>query len=409
MTQQSARFPLFRLLVISGAVFVNNTSEFLPTGLLPDIAAGLRVSESQVGLLVTAFAATVVVGTAPLTALTQRVSRKSLMVVTLGVFVVVNVLCALAPSYGWLIGARILGGLAHGLFWAVTGPYASRLVPRQFLSRAIAVTGAGSSAALVLGVPLGTALGHALGWRLAFGVTAAAVLVFLVLVIALLPPVAHLQPARTGVIEVPLHRDRTVPVVIVVCLSVVLVITGHFMFYSYIAPWVTQVAGLPAGMVPIILAVYGISGAGGLVLAGWLGDKYPRAAITTMLVVVTVVIAVLGVAGGRSPVVAIAGIVVWSVAIGGVGPLLQSRMMHGTTQRLRDIGSAWVTIAFNVSIGAGALVGGALLDSLGIVSLPFAAVVLLVVGIVFMLATDRFRISRHPGWPTGTLSIPSSH
>ncbi|MFW8745269.1 MFS transporter, partial [Mesorhizobium japonicum] len=178
---------------------------------------------------------------------------------------------------------------------------------------------------------------------------------------------------------------------------------------SYIAPWVTQVAGLPAGMVPIILAVYGISGAGGLVLAGWLGDKYPRAAITTMLVVVTVVIAVLGVAGGRSPVVAIAGIVVWSVAIGGVGPLLQSRMMHGTTQRLRDIGSAWVTIAFNVSIGAGALVGGALLDSLGIVSLPFAAVVLLVVGIVFMLATDRFRISRHPGWPTGTLSIPSSH
>ncbi|MFW8746167.1 hypothetical protein ACOI9R_39130, partial [Mesorhizobium japonicum] len=86
---------------------------------------------------------------------------------------------------------------------------------------------------LVLGVPLGTALGHALGWRLAFGVTAAAVLVFLVLVIALLPPVAHLQPARTGVIEVPLHRDRTVPVVIVVCLSVVLVITGHFMFYSY--------------------------------------------------------------------------------------------------------------------------------------------------------------------------------
>lgn len=409
MTQQTARFPLFRLLVIAGAIFVNNTSEFLPTGLLPDIAAGLRVSESQVGLLVTAFAATVVVGTAPLTALTQRVSRKWLMVVTLGVFVLVNVLCALAPSYGWLLAARILGGLAHGLFWAVTGPYASRLVPRQFLSRAIAVTGAGSSAALVLGVPVGTALGHALGWRLAFGVTAAAVLVFLVLVIALLPPVSHLQPARTGTVELPLHRDRTVPVIVIVCLSVIFAITGHFMFYSYIAPWVTQVAGLSADAVPVILAVYGISGAGGLVLAGWLGDRYPRAAITTMLVVVAVVVAVLGIAGGRSPVVAIAGIVAWSIAIGGVGPLMQSRMLHGTTQRLRDLGSAWVTIAFNVSIGAGALVGGALLDSFGIASLPFASVALLVVGIVFVLATDRFRISRHPGWSTGTLSIPTGH
>jgi MFS transporter, DHA1 family, inner membrane transport protein len=409
MTQQPARFPLFRLLVIAGAIFVNNTSEFLPTGLLPDIAAGLHVSESQVGLLVTAFAATVVIGTAPLTALTQRFSRKWLMVVTLSVFVLVNVLCALAPTYEWLLVARIVGGLAHGLFWAVTGPYASRLVHRQHLSRAIAVTGAGSSVALVLGVPLGTALGHALGWRLAFGVTAAAVAVFVVLVAVLLPPVSHLLPARTGVVELPLHRDRTVPVVVIVCVCVILLITGHFMFYSYIAPWVTQVAGLPADAVPIILSVYGISGAGGLALAGWLGDRYPRGAITTMLVVVTVVVAALGLVGASSPVVAIAGIVLWSIAIGGVGPLLQSRMMHGTTQRLRDTGSAWVTISFNVAIGAGALVGGGLLDRLGIASLPFASVVLLIAGIVFMLATDRFRIARHPGWPTGTLSIPTGH
>jgi MFS transporter, DHA1 family, inner membrane transport protein len=409
MTQQPARFPLFRLLVIAGAIFVNNTSEFLPTGLLPDIAAGFHVSESQVGLLVTGFAAAVVIGTAPLTALTRRFSRKWLMVVMLGAFVIVNVLCALAPTYEWLLAARILGGLAHGLFWAVTGPYASRLVSRHHLSRAIAVTGAGSSVAFVLGVPLGTALGHALGWRLAFGVTAAAVLVFVVLVIVLLPPVSHLVPPKTGVIELPLHRDRTVPVVVIICLCVITMITGHFLFYSYIAPWVTQVAHLSAGAVPVILAVYGASGAIGLALAGWLGDRYPRAAITTMAIVVAVVVAGLGLFGGRSPVVAIGGIVIWSIAVGGIGPLLQSRMMHGTTQRLRDLGSAWITISFNVAIGVGALLGGVLLDRLGIASLPFAAVVLLVVGIVFMLATDRFRIARHPGWSTGTISIPTGH
>ncbi len=410
MEHQPTRFPLFRLLVIAAAIFVNNTSEFLPTGLLPDMAQGLRVSESQVGLLVTVFAGTVVVATVPLTALTRRFSRKWLMVVTLGVFVVVNVLCAIAPSYEWLVAARVLGGLAHGLFWSVTGPYASRLVARRHLSRAIAVTGGGSSAAFVLGVPFATALGHALGWRLAFLITAGAVLVFLVLVVVLLPPVSHLPPpAATGAIELPLWRDRTVPVVAVVCVCVVLLITGHNVLYTYIAPWITQVAAMPPDDVPGVLSAYGLAGAVGLVVAGWLGDRCPRAAPSTMVAATAVAILVLGLGGAASPVVAVAGIVAWSVAIGGVGPLLQSRMMHGTSQRLRDIGAAWTTIAFNASIGGGALLGGVLLDAWGIASLPFTAAALLTAGLVVMLATDRFRIARHPSWPTGTRPVVTSH
>src|ERR1700752_4473244 len=96
---ESARFPLFRLLVFAGAIFVSVTSEFLPTGLLPDMAAELGVSESQIGLLITVFAGTVVVSTAPLTVLTRRYSRKWLMVLLLGVFALANLLCAVAPSY----------------------------------------------------------------------------------------------------------------------------------------------------------------------------------------------------------------------------------------------------------------------------------------------------------------------
>src|SRR4051794_21438199 len=113
---QSARFPLFRLLVLTGAIFVSVTSEFLPTGLLPDMAAELGVSESQIGLLITVFAGTVVLSTAPLTVLTRRYSRKWLMVLLLGAFALTNVLCAVAPTYEVLLVARVLGGLAHGLF-----------------------------------------------------------------------------------------------------------------------------------------------------------------------------------------------------------------------------------------------------------------------------------------------------
>src|SRR6476660_4927067 len=117
-------FPWIGLLTLATAIFVLVTSEFLPTGLLPDMARDLDVSQSQVGLLVTIFAATVVIFTAPLAALTHRYSRKWLLIAVLGVFALANVLAAIAPSYELLVGARVLGGLAHGLFWAIAGAYA---------------------------------------------------------------------------------------------------------------------------------------------------------------------------------------------------------------------------------------------------------------------------------------------
>ena len=220
------------------------SSEFLPTGLLPDIAGELDVSVSQVGLLVTVFAITVVVSTAPLTALTLRFPRKWLMVVALGVLVLANLLCAVAPSYAFLAVARVLGGLAHGVFWSVTGPYSTRLVSTRHLSRAVAVTQAGGSAAFVLGVPLGTALGHALGWRLSFAVTAGVVLLFLILVVVALPPVSHRVPLATGEIAIPARRDRTLPALVIVAATALLINLGQNAFYTYIVPWTTHVGGI---------------------------------------------------------------------------------------------------------------------------------------------------------------------
>ncbi len=217
-----------------------------------------------------------VVTTAPLTALTHRVPRKSLMLVTLGVFAVANLLAAIAPAYGWLMAARILGGLAHGLFWAVTNPYTARLVPRHQLTRAISVTAAGGSAAFVLGVPLGTALGHAIGWRLAFATMGGVILLFLLLVLFLLPPVSHIVPLATGEIPLPLRHDRTIPVVVIICVTVLLLSTGQNTFYTYIAPWLTQVGGLPPSGVPAVLFVFGAAGAVGLAVAGVFGDRFPR-------------------------------------------------------------------------------------------------------------------------------------
>lgn len=394
-TNDSGGFPFFRLLVLTGAIFASVSSEFLPTGLLPEMAAELGVSESQIGLLITVFAGTVVISTAPLTVLTRNFSRKWLMVLLLGAFAVTNLLCAIAPSYEFLMVARVLGGLAHGLFWAVTGPYAALLVPRHQLARAISVTNAGGTLAFILGVPLGTFLGHALGWRLAFGAMAVVVLVFMVFVIVYLPPVSHLVPLATGEIAVPTHKDRSLPAVIIVCITVVLVITGHNVFYTYIAPWAIQIGGIDEGAIAGLLFAYGAAGAIGLALGGAFGDRFPRASVNVALGGVVASILLLG-AFGTSAIPIVIGMVIWSVFFGGVPALMHSRVLHSASERIRDLAAAWLTTAFNLAIGGGALLGGVLLDHLGIGVLPWFGAAIIASGLLFVLLTDRARIKAHP-------------
>lgn len=393
------RFPLFRLLVLAGAIFVSVSSEFLPTGLLPDIAADLNVSESRVGLLVTLFAFTVVVSTGPLTLLTRRFSRKWLLVALLGVFAVGNVLAALSLSYEMLAASRVLGGLAHGLFWAVAGPYVSLLVAPKQLARAVSVTTAGGTFAFILGVPLTAAIGHAIGWRFAFATMAALVVAFAILTVISLPALNHPVVPRsvttaTGSIVLP-KRDRSIIAVGIVAVTVILVATGHNVFYTYIAPWTISVAGVPADGVSLLLLFFGIGGGVGLLVAGLFGDRYPRLTLNVMLafLVLTIVATALF---ARGLVPAIVVMMFWSASFGGLPALFQTRALHGASARIRDLTGAVTTTAFNLAIGAGALFGGIVLDNLGIEVVPWVAAAIVVFGFAWVLVTDRARIAAHP-------------
>lgn len=381
-------FPWVGLLTLSGAIFVSVTSEFLPTGLLPEMAEGLGVSQSSIGLLVTFFAATVVVTAAPLTGLTRRLPRKPLVLVVLVTFAISNFIAALAPSYEVVVAARVLGGLAHGLFWAVVGAYPGHLVSRRQLARAVAVTSAGGSAAFVLGVPAGTALGHLLGWRLAFTITGVVILLLGVLVVRFLPPVDHRHPAVTGEIPVPLHRDRTLPGVVLVCVVTLVMIMGHNIYYTYIVPFFTTVNGFPNSAVSLLLLVYGLAGAVGLLLVGVFGGRFPRAGLIVSILFVALAVLTMGLLPGI-PVVVIAALVIWGTAFGGAPALLQTRALQIASPQLRDVSSALVTTSFNVGIGGGALVGSLLLDGVGLGVLPFVDVAVTGACLLLVLVSDQ--------------------
>jgi DHA1 family inner membrane transport protein len=390
------RFPLFRLLVLAGAIFVSVSSEFLPTGLLPDIAADLDVSESRVGLLITVFAFTVVLSAAPLTVLTRRYSRKGLLVVLLAVFALANVLAAISPNYETLAAARVLGGLAHGLFWAVAGPYAALLVAPRQLARAVSVTTAGGTLAFILGVPLTAAIGHAIGWRWAFVTMAGLVVIFAVLTVISLPAVDHRVPKRqvmttdTGSI-IAVKRDRSIIAVGIVAITILLIATGHNVFSTYIAPWSIAVAGVAGDQVSLLLLFYGLGGAAGLVAAGIFGDRFPRLTLNVMVVglVASIVLTALF---ARGLVPAVLVMMLWSASFGGLPALFTTRALHAASPRLRDLTGAIGTTAFNIAIGLGALLGGVVLDELGLITVPYVAAAIVAVGVVWVVATDRARL-----------------
>ncbi len=381
-------FPWIGLLTLAGAIFVSVTSEFLPTGLLPEMAEGLGVSQSRIGLLVSVFAGTVVLSAAPLTSLTRNLPRKPLIVIVLVVFAISNLLCAIAPSYEVVLAARVLGGLAHGLFWAVVGAYPGHLVQKGQLARAVAITAAGGSAAFVLGVPAGTALGHLLGWRLAFTLAGVVVLLLAVLVLRFLPAVEHRAPLPTGEIPIPLRKDPTALGVALVCVITLLMMVGHNLYYTYIVPFFTTINGFPDAAVSLLLLVYGLAGAVGLLLVGIFGGRYPRLGLLSSVGFVALAVLVLGLLP-REPVVVVIALVVWGAAFGGAPALLQTRVLQLASPRLRDVSAAFVTTSFNIGIGGGALIGSLMLDGWGLHMLPFADVAVTVGTLVLIVVSDR--------------------
>ena len=359
---QAAPLPLPALLALAVAGFITVLTEALPAGLLPQIGKGLAISEPLGGQLVTIYAFGSLVAAMPLTAATQGLRRRPLLLLAIAGFAVANAVTAWSGNYVLTMAARFVAGVSAGLLWALLAGYAARMVPDHMKGRAIAVAMVGIPLALSLGVPAGTFLGAILGWRACFGIISAMTLGLIAWVLASVPDFAG-QPAGQ---RLPLARVFTLPGVRPVLFVTLAFVLAHNVLYTYIAPFLR--AANAGARLDLVLFGFGVASLGGIWITGVLIDKWLR--LLTLASTLLFGLSVLALAAaGAHPAVVYAAAATWGLGFGGVATLFQTALA-ATAGKSADVAQSMLVTAWNIAIAGGGVVGGLLLDGFGIGAFP---------------------------------------
>ncbi|MBB5869035.1 putative MFS family arabinose efflux permease [Allocatelliglobosispora scoriae] len=324
-----APWPVLSLAVMSLAVFFSITTEVLPTGLLPSMSRSLGVSPGKLGLLVTAYALVVAVLAAPLGIATARFARRPLLTATLVGYASSNAVMALSSSYALAIGARLIGGLSHALFWAMLGGYVARMVSPERVGRAVTLVSSGGLLAVLFGVPAGTALGVAIGWRPTYVILAVAPVLLIVLGWRALPDL----PGTTGGKEQRLAQVARIPGLVPVVVVTAVTMLGQFTFSTYVAPFLLHV-GLAEEQISPVLLASGVAGGLGLLATGVFIDRRLRAGMLIGTAALGTALAVLAF-GPTSVALVVAGICVTGVAMGSIPVFVQTATLRARARRAR--------------------------------------------------------------------------
>ncbi|MGB2113510.1 MAG: MFS transporter [Marinobacter adhaerens] len=375
------------LFALTLSAFAIGTTEFVIVGLVPTIAQDLGVTLPSAGLLVSLYALGVAVGAPVLTALTGRWNRKWVLLSLMSLFIIGNVLAWMAPNYASLMTARILTGLAHGVFFSIGSTIATSLVAKDKEASAIAIMFTGLTVALVTGVPLGTFIGQTFGWRATF-LTVAALGAIALVGSALLVPKNLKQSAPATLsqqLEVITH-----PRLLLVYAMTAIGYGGTFTAFTYLTPILEDVTGFAPGMVSLLLLVYGISVATGNIWGGKLADRLgPTSALYIIFGGLAVILFALTFSA-YNPIAAVITLLVWGAFAFGNVPGLQVyvvQLAERYTPHSVDVASGLNIAAFNIGIAGGAWLGGHVVEDMGLMNLPWIG------GVIVLSALLLTRIS----------------
>lgn len=378
--------PLIALFVSAFAVC---TSELIIAGLLPALAADLKVDIPTAGLLITGYAAGVAVAGPILALLTTGISRRLLLICVLGLLVVGNGLCAVSTSYAMLLGARLIVASGHGLFFGLAMVLATRLAPEGRKTMAVSLVITGVTLSNILGVPIGTAIGNAFGWRFTFWAIVAAGAVAMV-ALALLIPDAEEKPRSSEGLRAEL-RAAVQPIVLLCFAISICYTTGVFTLFAYLVPLLNTVTGIPIENVPWVLFGMGVVGFVGNLMGGRLGDWNPRITMIGILLSNISFLLVMAqvITTPWATLICLLGL--WLIGFG-FPAIVRTRIVRESNDA-PTFAATLTSSAFNVGIASGAAIGGAALTAgWGYGALPLinmAAMVVALAGTLLLVALDR--------------------
>lgn len=364
------------LIGLTFAVFVFNTSEFMPIGLLTDIATDLNISEARAGLLISVYAWVVAIMSLPLMIMVSKMELKRLLLSIIALFVVSHVASAFAEGYYTLMLSRIGVACSHAIFWSIAPPLAVRTVPDGKRALGLSTIATGSSVAMVVGLPLGRVVGLYVGWRMTFlsiAIISALIFIFIAVVF---PKLQSRGKFAFKQLPALLHNR----VLVGVFVMSVLFATAHYTGYSYIEPFLGKVASMSPDLVTLVLIVFGASG----MLGSISFSKYYMANRRRFMLVMTLgpalCLLLLQVAAASLLSVVLVCIM-WGAMATAFNIAFQDNTIRFAPENATSIGMSIFSGIFNLGIGSGAYVGGLVVSHLSIDYIGYAG------GIIGLIAT----------------------